>query len=325
MVKLATWVPSVLVACALAAVTVDAQKGETQKVKPAAASQSGTPYKPARTPDGQPNISGMWEPGPGRPFENPRGERFQPPPGASGGNGAAFTFFAPGDELPGGRAADRSPMIFDPPDAIIPLQPWAIAKRDEIIAHQDKVEYLDPRVRCLQAGVPRANLPVFYNSYQILQVPGAVVILYEWNHMTRYIPLDGRPHLPAAIKLANGDSRGHWEGDTLVVDVTNFNDEVWPVGSGAPPEGAPASSLTTGHGIVQSEQLHVVEKYWMTDANTIRYEARIEDPKVYTRPWSFRFDAFKRGKPTHQLFEYACHEGNRKNIQLLTGVDIEKP
>jgi hypothetical protein len=311
---------AVAIACALATAGMAAQK-EGSKADSKAASSA---YKPPRTPDGQPNISGMWEPGPGRPFENPRGESWKPPAGATGANGAAFTFFAPGDQLQGGRSTEKGPMIFDPPDGIIPLQPWAVAKRDEIIAHQEKIEYLDPRVRCLQSGVPRANLPVFYNSYQIMQVPGAVVILYEWNHMTRYIPLDGRPHLPPAIKLANGDSRGHWEGDTLVVDVTNFNDEVWPVGSGAPPEGAPAAALTSGHGIVQSDQLHVIEKFWMTDPDTIRYEARLEDPKVYTRPWSFRFDAFKRGKPNHQLFEYACHEGNRKNIQLLTGVDIEK-
>jgi hypothetical protein len=215
-------------------------------------------------------------------------------------------------------------MIFDPPDGVIPLQPWALAKRTELIAHQEKVEYLDPRVRCLQSGVPRSNMPVGYNSYMILQTPEAIVIAYEWNHMTRVIPLDGRPHLPSSIRLANGDSRGHWEGDVLVVDVTNFNDELWPVGHGAPPEGAPATALTGGHGVVQSDQLHVTERFWMTDPNTIRYEARIEDPKVYTRPWTLAFDAFKRGKANHELFEYACHEGNARNIKLLTGVDIEK-
>jgi hypothetical protein len=281
-------------------------------------------YSPPRTADGQPNISGMWEPGPGRPLEKARGGPWRPPAGSTAGTGSAFTFFAPGDELPGGRATDRSPMVFEPADGIIPLQPWAVAKRDEIIANQDKVDFLDPRVRCLQAGVPRANLPVFYNSYQILQTPGRVVILYEWNHMTRIIPLDGRPHLPPAVRLANGDSRGHWEGDTLVVDVTNFNDDTWVVGVGAPPEGAPGTALTTGHGVFHSDQLHVIERYTMTNADTIRYEATIEDPKVFTQPWKISLDAFTRGKPNHQLFEYACHEGNRSNVQLLTGVDIEK-
>ena len=257
-------------------------------------------------------------------MEKPRGEAWHPPAGANGSNGAAYTFFAPGDALPGGRTTDRSPMIFDPPDAIIPLQPWAVAKRDEIIAHQENVQLLDPRVRCLQAGVPRANLPVFYNSYQILQPPGSVVILYEWNHMTRVIPLDGRPHLPAAIRLANGDSRGRWEGNTLVVDVTNFTGDTWVVGHGAPPEGAPASSLTSGHGVIHTEALHVVERFTRVDPATIRYEATIEDPRVFTRPWKFALDAFVRAKPDHQLFEYACHEGNRSNVLLVTGADIEK-
>jgi hypothetical protein len=285
---------------------------------------TSTTFKPGRTPDGQPDISGMWEPGPGRPMENPRSAPWKPPASANGGNNAAYTFFEPGYQLPGGRATERGPMINDPPDGKIPLQDWAIAKRDEIIEHQDRIELLDPRIRCLQSGVPRANLPVFYNSYQILQPPGQVVILYEWNHMTRVIPLDGRPHLPASVRLANGDSRGHWEGNTLVVDVTNFNDETWVVGHGAPGEGQPASSLTSGHGVVHSEQLHVIERFAMTGPNVIRYEATIEDPKVFTRPWTFSLDAFVRGKPDHQLFEYACHEGNRNNVLLLTGVDIAK-
>jgi hypothetical protein len=316
----ARFLPLATVVVAAFAVTIGSAASQST-TKAGAAPKA---YSPPRTQDGQPDISGMWEPGPGRPMEKPRGEPWRPPAGATGANGAAYTFFAPGDELPGGRSADRSPMIFDPPDSIIPLQPWAIAKRDEIIAHQDKVEFLDPRVRCIQSGIPRANLPVFYNSYQFLQTPGHVILLYEWNHMTRDIPLDGRPHLPARIRLANGDSRGHWEGNTLIVDVTNFTEDTWVVGHGAPPEGAPASSITTGHGIVHSDQLHVIERFTMVDRDTIRYEAVIEDPKVFTRPWTFALDAFKRGKPNHQLFEYACHEGNRSNVLLSTGVDIGK-
>ena len=83
-------------------------------------------------------------------------------------------------------------MVVDPPDGRIPLQPWAAEQRVEIMANQDQLEHLDPRVKCLSAGLPRGNTPVGYNSYQILQVPDAVIILYEWNHHTRYIPLDGR-------------------------------------------------------------------------------------------------------------------------------------
>jgi hypothetical protein len=196
-------------------------------------------------------------------------------------------------------------------------------KREEIVANQDKVQYLDPRVRCLQSGIPRANLPVGYNTYQFVQIPGSVVILYEWNHMSRYIPLDGRPHVSSKIRSAMGDSRGRWEGNTLVVDVTNFTDRTWVVGHGAPPEGAPASALISGHGVFHSEALHVVERYTLVDANTIRYEATIEDPNVFTRPWKIDFNAFKRAPADHQLYEYACHEGNGRNVKLMTGVDID--
>src|SRR3954462_350667 len=111
---------AVAIACALATAGAAAQK------QPSAEGKAGaSAYKPPRTPDGQPDISGMWEPGPGRPMEKQRGQPWKPPAGASGQNGAASTFFAPGTEPPGGRATDRSPMIFAPADSIIPLQPWA--------------------------------------------------------------------------------------------------------------------------------------------------------------------------------------------------------
>ena len=293
--------------------------------RPAPGRQADAPtFTPGRTPDGQPDISGMWLPGgSGRPMETPSGKPWTPPPGYDPGTNSAYTFFPPSDNSrPVVR--DRRPMVVSPADGKIPLQPWAAARRDEIIANQDKAEYLDPRVRCLQSALPRANLPVFYNSYQILQIPGYVVVLYEWNHMSRYIPLDGRPHINPRIRLPMGDSRGRWEGNTLVVDVTNFTDRTWVVGHGAPPEGAPGSSLTTGHGVFHSEALHVVERFTLVDADTIRYEATIEDPKVFTQPWTVSFDAFIRAPADHQLFEYACHEGNGKNILLMTGVDIEK-
>ena len=309
-------VAALLLGTPAAAQAPDATAGQEQAAAPS--------FTPKRTADGQPDISGMWLPGgSGKPMEVPSGKPWTPPPGFEPGTNSAYTFFPPST---GGAPTvrDRSPMIVDPPDGKIPFLPAAAARREEIIANQDKAEHLDPRVRCLQSSLPRANLPVFYNSYQIMQIPGYVVILYEWNHMTRFIPLDGRPHAHPKIRLPMGDSRGRWEGNTLVVDVTNFTDRTWTVGHGAPPEGAPASSLTTGHGVYHTEALHVVERFTPIDADTIRYEATIEDPNVFARPWTIRFDAFTRAPSDHQLFEYACHEGNGRNILMMTGVDIDK-
>jgi hypothetical protein len=284
-------------------------------------------YVPPRTPDGQPDISGMYEPGwIGQPLETPASGKRWTAPRLPGGRTIGPTDFGARDaaekDTPGFKRV-TTPMIIDPPDGKMPLQPWAAKRRAEINANQDKAKFLDPRVRCLQAGVPRANMPVYYNSYQIVQKPGYVVIIYEWNHMTRIIPLDGRPHLDPRIRLANGDSRGRWEGNTLVVDVTNFTDETWVLGHGAVGEGQPADTVTSGHGVPNSLDLHVVERYTPISPNVIRYEATIEDPKVFTRPFTVALDGMFRGRPDHQLFEYACHEGNREGLLIATGVDID--
>ena len=280
-------------------------------------------YTPPRTEWGDPDLRGHWLPGAYQPMETPGGDSWRPPEGANRGQGAAFSrFFEPDPETARPERV-RTPMVVDPPDGKIPLQSWAAEQRGQIMANQDKLEHLDPRVKCLPSALPRANLPVGYNTYQFLQIPGYVVILYEWNHLYRYIPLDGRPHVDPEIRLGMGDSRGHWEGNTLVVDVTNFTDNTWVVGHGAPPEGAPASALTTGHGVFHSTALHVVERFTLTHTDTIHYEATIEDPNVFTRPWKVEYDAFKRAPADHILYEYACHEGNGRNISLMTGTDID--
>jgi hypothetical protein len=288
-----------------------------------ASSENGNHFTPGKTAWGDPDLSGHWLPGGGGRMETPAGKPWEGP--RSTPADAAFSAFFPPEpgESKGRPRAPEQTMIVDPPDGKVPMQPWALAKRTEIMANQEKVENLDPRVRCLQSGIPRANLPVGYNTYQILQIPGYVVILYEWNHMYRYIPLDGRPHLNPNVRLPLGDSRGRWEGNTLVVDVTNFTDTTWAVGHGAPPDGAPASALSTGHGVFHTENLRVVERFTLTDANTIEYQATIEDPKVFTRPWTIRFNAFNRAPADHELFEYACHEGNARNVKMMTGFDIE--
>jgi Skp family chaperone for outer membrane proteins len=132
-----------------------------------------------------------------------------------------------------------------------------------------------------------------------VQSPGFVVILYEMIHEARIIPVDGRPHLPSAIRQWNGDSRGRWEGDTLVVETTNYNAK----GSIATHEDALGM-----RGIAQSEALRVVERFRPTDANTLQYQVTIDDPNVYTAPWSVEMPLNRDLQ--HQIFEYACHEGN---------------
>ena len=283
----------------------------------------GGAFEPARTVWGDPDFGGYYLPGASQPMETPAHDSWRQPEGANLGQGAAFSrFFEPDPDAPPRAARVTTPMVVSPPDGRIPFQPWAAEQRSEIMARQDELAHLDPRVKCLPSALPRAHLPVGYNTYQIVQIPGYILMLYEWNHLYRYIPLDGRPHVNADIRLGMGDSRGHWEGNTLVVDVTNFTENTWVVGHGAPPEGAPAGALTTGHGVFHSDQLHVVERFTLTDADTIHYEVTIEDPEVFTEPWTIAFDALTRAPHDHMLFEYACHEGNGRNISLMTGIDI---
>ena len=281
-------------------------------------------FEPPRTPWGDPDFRGRYLPGPSQPMEAPAGEPWRPPPGQERGHNAAFSrFFEPDPNAPPRPPRIDSPMVVDPPDGKIPLLPWAAERRSEVMARQDELALLDPRVKCLPSALPRAHLPVGYNSYQIFQNPGYILIVYEWNHLYRYIPLDGHPHVHPDIRLGMGDSRGRWEGNTLVVDVTNFTANTWPVGHGAPPEGAPASALTSGHGVFHSGGLHVVERFTMLDENTIHYRATIADPAVFSQPWTVDFVGLRRASDDHMLFEYACHEGNGRGLSLMTGTDID--
>ena len=292
-------------------------------VAPAPLAGQQDAWTPPRTPWGDPDLRGHYLPGTSQPLETPRLE----PWGDTRYTGHNYTFtrfFRPDGDAPARpRERLRTPMIVDPPDGRVPLQPWAADRRDEIMDNQDRLADLDPRVKCLPAGLPRAHLPVGYNTYQILQTPGAVIILYEWNHHSRYIPLDGRPHVAPDIRLGMGDSRGRWDGDTLVVDVTNFTDDTWPVGHGAPPEGAPASAINSGHGVFHSGALHVVERFTPVDEDTINYQATITDPNVFTQPWTLRYEGLRRAPDDHILYEYACHEGNARNLKLMTGADFQ--
>jgi hypothetical protein len=147
----------------------------------------------------------------------------------------------------------------------------------------------------------------YNNAYQIVQIPGYVVLLYEMIHEARVIPVDGRPHISQNIRQWNGDSVGHWEGNTLVVDTTNYNGKGWI-----------ATSAATGRikGIHQSRRLHVVERFTRVGEDTIQYEVTIDDPAVYTRPWKVAVPLER--DPNYQIFEYACHEGNHAVENVLS-------
>jgi hypothetical protein len=278
-------------------------------------------YVPPRTGDGQPDISGLYVAIPlTRGIETPL------VPIANRPNRANSEFSYSLNErpkLPEGAIA--RPVGVDPPDGKIPLTPEALARRKDIIAKQGQVEYLDGRVLCLAPGVPRSTIPAPVVGYQILQKPGYVVIFYEQNHLYRIIPIDGRPPLDPAIRKAMGVSRGHWEGNVLVVEVTNFTTNLsnnWVIGAISATPGVPAESLTTGHGIPHSELYRVTERYTPIDANTIHYEAKLEDPKVFTQPWTIAYYAFARAPKGYVPVEYACFEGNDKNLLLMTNTDV---
>jgi hypothetical protein len=166
------------------------------------------PSSVARTPDGQPDIQGIW-----RPVVD--GASHSVEEGPEPANAALSNALD--------RRKPQTIVLGEGPLPRLPYQPWAEAKRQQLLANlhtPTKFAHLEPEDRCLLNGMPRSN---YRGNTQILQTPGFVTILYEWNHAHRVIPLDGRPHLPSSLKLWNGDSRGKWEGNTLVVDVTNFH------------------------------------------------------------------------------------------------------
>ncbi len=297
--------------------------GEAQ---PAAAktTTAAKPWTPPLTPDGQPDLRGIWTNFDPTPFEVPSSEdatrlaalRRWFPANAPPANPGAVTDRRATREVSGFAdgpgSAPRNPrrrsMVADPPNGRVPVRPEAEAKRDHNLIHlTDSWEYHTPWERCITRGVPGGIFPPGYGAgYQILQAPGYVVILYEMIHEARIIPLDGRPHVPQNIRLWNGDSRGRWEGNTLVVDITNYNNK-----------GSIATNIATQgmRGIPQSEALHVVERFTLVDADTINYEVTIDDPHIYTSPWKVALP-MNRDR-SYRIFEYACHEGNYGLVNSL--------
>jgi hypothetical protein len=287
-------------------------------------------WTPPRTPDGQPDLQGIWTNATITPFERPKelaGKEFFTEQEAAEyekrivtegnrdrrGSDADADLKGAYNELWFDRGAKvvpsrRTSLIVDPPDGKIPpLTPEAqkiAAAREEIARRPPEgPEDLPLLVRCLvwpTVGPPM--LPTAYNNnYQILQSPGYVTILTEMIHDVRIIPLDGRPHIPENIRQWLGDSRGHWEGNTLVVDTTNFTGKT--------------------HFSDSDRNLHLIERFSRADANTILYQFTVDNPTAFTLPWKGEIPLTKAPGP---IFEYACHEGNYSMENMLKGARAQE-
>jgi hypothetical protein len=210
-----------------------------------------------------------------------------------------------------GGLLKQTSLIVDPPDGRIPaLTPDGerrrAARRARGLDRADAPEDRNLSERCITRGAPK--LPGGYNNnFQIVQTPQYVAIFQEMIHETRIVPMDGHPHAPERMRSFLGDSRGRWEGHTLVVDTTNFNDKVG----------------TTSYNCcgAAAEHLHIIERFTRIDENTIDYQYTVDDPTTFTRSWTVkvpmrRFDG--------HLYEYACHEGNYSLAGILRGHRAEE-
>ncbi len=303
------------------------------------AQTAGGKWTPPRTSDGRPDLQGIWTTQTFTPLERPQryaGKEFLTEEEATeltklltqdGVDPLAAGIFAASDEdrrkrvlqndpthynnafwlttsQPKALSSRRTSLIFDPADGKFP--PLTPAGRERAAGRRaaegfDSYENRPLQARCIvwtHEGPPM--MPPPYNDVlQIFQTPGYVVVFRELATAPRIIPTDGRPHLSEAIRRWNGDSRGRWEGDTLVVDTTNFNDKTAFQGSTA--------------------ALHVVERFTRTSADTIRYQFTVEDPTTWTRPWSAEIPMTETQGP---LYEYACHEGNYGMANTMRGARV---
>lgn len=214
-----------------------------------------------RTPDGQPDVQGFWS----NTIANQN--NWTDPQGGE-----------PGGKAPKFARSERAPSrVSDPASGEVPFQPWARAIQQEFAANFHnpvKPQYIEPLARCAPGGVPKSFI---WHGYEIRQFPGYVLFIFDSG--SRLIHLDGKPHLPSNIKLWNADSRGRWEGNTLVVDVTNNN----------------AKARFGRSGEFASENVHITERFiFSNDGQRYNYVATITDPTVYTRPWTATIPAKRR-------------------------------
>jgi hypothetical protein len=248
------------------------------------AQQKATAFDPPRTADGKPDFSGYWR----------------------HGTEAKEDLEAPWDNRARvGAPRERDPgpgksLIVDPADGKLPLQPWAAVQRKE-----NEANYIDQNTHCFLSGVPRFMYEA--GAYQILPGAGQVTILSEEVHAFRVIATDGRPHVANAIRLWLGDARGRWEGNTLVVETTNQNGRVF----------------LDRRGTFYTNAARVTERLTMLDRNTIAYGATVDDPLVYTRPFTIGFMLTRHPTKDYEILEDSCFEGN-KDVEILYDIGLKK-
>ena len=213
----------------------------------------------------------------------------------------------------------RTSLITDPPDGRIPWTPDARRRLESDLARYgvgpfDTYEDADTGERCLTDGLPLVPLQGYNMNYHILQSPGWVVILNEMFHEYRTIPVDGRAHLREGVGQLLGDARGWWDGDTLVVETSNFSDK--------------RDFLWRATWRAARPALHLIERFTRVDEDTIDYEFTMTDPTMFTRPWTARLpmttDQVSRGVTSGPMFEYACHEGNYGLLNIMRGARVEE-
>jgi hypothetical protein len=244
------------------------------------------PYSPPRLPDGRPDLQGRW-----------------------GGSNS-------GDDIEETEMVDPTTpawesWVADPPDGKVPYLPWALAERNKHraglargvkgVGETGERLYMDPQTFCLKS-VPRYA----QRGYELAQTPGYVVMMLNWGHYHRRIPLDDRPRPATAAKFWMGIPRGRWDGDTLVVETTNFNGKMW----------------LDSVGNFVSEHVRVIERLRLVEANTMDYEVTIDDPTVFRQPWKLGYRLRRAGGGNNnndpyarEAWEHACHEGNFNHIK----------
>lgn len=296
-----------------------------------------------RTPHGHPDIQGVWTNATMTPLERPadlanqeflsegevlereglarvrREEQLVPgrtqlqrlPEGSpiAGYNGAIWS-------APRGIVSTRrTSMVVDPPNGRIPVRPEAESRRDYLVANRtDSYSNMSVYTRCITRGVPGSMIPNFYNDgNHILQTSDYVAIIYEMIGEARLIPLNGRPAISSGIGLWMGDSRGRWEGETLVIETTNFSGKGWIT---------PNQNARRMLGVPVSRDLHVVEQFTRVSEDVLEWRVTVDDPQVFTRPWTLELPLTR--DPEYDLYEYACHEGNYSVANSLRGARVKE-